>query len=616
MITIDFETYYSKEFSLSKMSTEAYIRDPRFQVIGVCVKVDDGPIEWVSGTHEEIGKKLKSYHMGGQAVVAHNAAFDMAILNWVFDIRPRLIIDTLSMSRPFTGMTVGGSLKALAVHFKLGQKGTEIYNTIGKRLEDFSPEELKAFAKYCETDVELTYKLANLLLPRFNRDEIEIIDLTMRMFTEPVLELNKGMLEEHLKRVVAEKAELEKRLGEDRSVVMSNPKFAEKLRELGVEPPMKVSPTTGKATYAFAKTDEGLLSLQEHEDERVQVLVAARLGLKSTLEQTRTEAFLNIANRGLLPIMLNYYGAANTGRFSGGDNINPQNLPRGGVLRDSIQAPEGYSIVACDSSQIEARTLAWMAGQQDLTEAFANGEDIYCKFASTVYGRPITKEDKRERFVGKTCILGLGYQVGKNTLRRTLKNGGVDIPEEEAQRIVSLYRNTYSNISSFWKVCDGAIRNMVDGYSAVIKGGVDIPVDGLEKSLKLPSGFSLVYPALRAEQGEQFTEYTYQKRKFRNNIYGGAMTENIIQALARIVVSWQMVEVSRVLRKVSAKKQDGKIRRVVHMVHDEVIVVCPKEEEEATKRLMECLMKKPPHWAPGLPVNCEAGAGKTYADAK
>lgn len=417
MITLDFETYYDKEYSLSKITMEQYIRDPRFQVIGVCVKRDEEPIEWITGSHEHIKAELEKRHLENEAVIAHNAAFDCAILNWIFDIRPKIIVDTMSMLRPIIGIFPQGvSLRAAAEFFGIGHKGTEVYKTIGKRLEDFSPKELADFADYCRGDVQLTWDLWKLLSPAFPKRELYLIDLVIRMFTEPVFEIDVPLLEKHLAEVRAKKQALLESVGHgSREVFMSNDKFAQALRDLGVDPPTKISPKTGKEAYAFAKTDLGMQALLDHPDERVQALATARLGLKSTIEETRTETFINIGKRGAFPILLRYCGAVNTQRFSGGEGTNPQNLPRGGVLRHAMRAPDGYCVVACDSSNVEARTLAWEAGEKQLLELFARGEDVYSSFASKVYNRPINKHDNPvERFVGKTCFAA-GTEVLTNS---------------------------------------------------------------------------------------------------------------------------------------------------------------------------------------------------------
>lgn len=621
MLTYDFETYYDKEFSLSKMTTEAYIRDPRFQVIGVSVKKDDGPIEWITGSDEYIAQRLKGLGFETQACIAHNAVFDGAILNWKYGIRPKVHIDTLSMSRPVTGLSCGGSLRALSEYFGIGHKGTEIYNTLGKRREDFTPEELARFGEYCQQDVNLTHQLYFKLLPYTTLQEMYLIDLTLRMFTEPVLELNEKLLADHLVKVREDKeALLESVARGNRDAFMSNNMFAELLRAEGVEPPTKVSAKTGKPAYAFAKTDSEFQALFNHPNERVQALASARLGLKSTIEETRTEAFLAVARRGLLPIMLNYYGAVNTGRFSGGDKLNPQNLPRGGVLREAIQAPEGCKLVACDSSNIEARVLAWFAGQTDLVDQFRHGVDVYSAFASKIYERPINKyENPNERHVGKTCVLGLGYQVGAAKLQHTLENGLIRIVVslDDCQRIVKLYRSTYDKIALLWRDCQKQITQMSSDWDGWIGVGIHLKVNGSEKSVTLPNGMKLRYPGLICQLGERgWPEYSYQKKQFRAKLYGGALTENIVQALARIIVSYQMCRIKQELDKMSREKQDGKIRRVVHMVHDEVIVVVPEDEAEQVKNMMERIMKTPPKWAPDLPVSCEVGIGRTYVEAK
>jgi len=256
----------------------------------------------------------------------------------------------------------------------------------------------------------------------FPKDELRLIDLTMRMYTDPLIEIDTDLLTSHLQAVRERKQKLLEDFGGDTALetIMSNPKFAEHLRSLGVEPPMKTSLRTGKETYAFSKTDQDFLALQEHPDERVAVAVTTRLGAKSTIEETRTEAMLGVAERGRLPIMLNYCGA-HTNRFSGGDKLNLQNLPRGGAIRRSLKAPRGCVLVASDLSQIEARMLAWLAGQEDLVESFREGRDVYCEFASTIYSREITKADKSERFVGKTCLASSTQVLTDNGWKRIVE---------------------------------------------------------------------------------------------------------------------------------------------------------------------------------------------------
>lgn len=412
ILTLDFETFYSTEFSLSKITTEEYVRSPEFEVIGVSVQVDDAEPVWFSGGMVETEHFLKQYDWSNSFALAHNAMFDGAIMSWLFNIRPKGWLDTLSMARALHGTEVGGSLKVLAEHYELGVKGTEVNEAKGFRRADFTPEHLASYGEYCRNDVALTYKLFNCMAAKFPLSELRLIDLTLRMFIDPVLELDENVLRKHLDDVKAKKEALLVKASSDRDVLMSNPKFADLLRLYGVEPPMKVSPTTGKQTYAFAKNDEAFKELADHPNPEVQALVAARLGTKSTLEETRTERFIGISERGKLPVPLRYY-AAHTGRWGGDDKLNLQNLPRSSPLKKAIIAPAGHVMIDSDSSQIEARTLAWLAGQDDLVEAFDRGEDVYKIMASAIYSKPTDKITKDERFVGKTTILGC---IGAGTM--------------------------------------------------------------------------------------------------------------------------------------------------------------------------------------------------------
>lgn len=316
LLTLDFESFYSTDFSLSKLTTEEYIRDAQFETIGVSVQVNAGEPLWFSGPKAAVKKFLDQFPWDEATAVAHNAMFDMAILNWHFDIRPKRIVDTMSMARALVGSTQSVSLKALAEYYGVGVKGNEVIAAKGMRRADFSPEELSAYGSYCNNDTNLCYQLFEKMLPGFPRSELRLIDLTIRMFTEPVFELDRPLLEKHLGQVQRKKEAMLARVEVHKDQIMSNPQLALLLTELGVDPPMKTSLTTGKETFAFAKSDEEFLELLEHPDLRVQTLVGVRLGVKSTLEETRTQRFIDISGRGLMPIPLRYY-AAHTGRWGG-----------------------------------------------------------------------------------------------------------------------------------------------------------------------------------------------------------------------------------------------------------------------------------------------------------
>ena len=607
LITLDFETYYDREFSLSKMTTEEYIRDPRFEVIGIGVKVNNEPTEWASGTYEQLKRYLDTFNWQDSMVLAHNTMFDGAILAWHFDIHPRLFTDTLCIARALHGVEVGGSLKALAERYRIGAKGTEVVNALGKRRLDFSAEDLDRYGDYCVNDVELTYKLFHIFLKKgFPKTELRLIDLTLRMFIDPVLELDIGLLEQHLEDTRERKDQLLESAGVCKDDLMSNPKFAEVLQGLGVMPPTKVSLTTGKETWAFAKSDEAFKALEDHEDDRVQAVVAARLGTKSTLEETRTQRFIDIGKRGTLPVPVRYY-AAHTGRWGGDDKINLQNLPsrgpNGKKLKRSILAPAGYTLIDADSAQIEARVLAWLADQDDLTQAFANGEDVYKKMASRIYGCSEEEVTKDQRFVGKTTILGAGYGMGALKFQTQLNTFGQEVELDEARRIINIYREANWKISHLWRDCQNMVRHLINGDSYQIGRKGVLNVLGSERGVGLPSGLLIRYDDLSAEQGERGLEYSYKTRRGRTRIYGGKVTENVCQAIARCIIGEQMLQIA-------------KRYRVVLTVHDS-IVACVRDEEVAeAQAYVEKCMRWTSDWAEGLPINCESGTGKSYGDCE
>jgi DNA polymerase I-like protein with 3'-5' exonuclease and polymerase domains len=619
LITLDFETFYEQGFSLSNLTTEEYIRDERFQVIGVGVKIDDQETEWITGSHNHIKTKLMEIDWNEAILLCHNTQFDGAILSFIFNIVPAIYLDTLGMARAKHGVDVGGSLAALVERYQLGKKGTEVVDAKGKRVEDFTAEDLKQYGEYCKNDVELTYKLYNVLEKDFPPNELKLIDITLRMYTQPTLHLNDGLLFDRLDEVKAEKkallGTLMERLECDteecvRKKLASNKQFAELLQEYGVEPPLKISPATGKDTFALAKNDEGFIALVEHDDSFIQELCAVRLGTKSTIEESRIERFLDIGarNKTLLPIPLKYYGA-HTGRWAGSDKVNFQNLPsrdkKKKALKNAIVAPDNHVIINSDSSQIEARVLVWLAGQNDVVQWYREGRDVYSEFASKVYNKTITKKDATERFVGKTCTLGLGYGTGWSKLQHTLKTSppGADLPDEECQRLVRVYRELNNKVIDLWASCDRALEHMANWnedmkpyYLGEHKCLLVTP-----RGIQLPNGLYISYPELRYDTSEGKGKYVYKSRRGMISLWGGSVVENVVQALARIIVGEQMIKIN------------DKYRPVL-TVHDAIVCVATNEDKDNAIKFITDIMSTPPTWAEGLPVACEAKYGDSYGD--
>ena len=619
LITIDFETYYDKEYGLKKFTTEEYIRDEKFEVIGVAVK-DKGVTKWVSGTYDEIKSFLDSYNMHEHFVLGHNMKFDAAILSWHFDIHPLGLFDTMSMAQIIHGLTESVSLANLSKLYKLGEKGTEVLDALGKRRVDFTPNEMCSYAKYCMNDVELTYELFTELKDKFTAPEMKLIDLTIRMFTEPKLELNKGLLIRHLHEVKEAKEKLLATVcveaialpaGTDRTVVnkevlMSNPKFAELLMEQGVLPPMKISPTTGEATYAFAKTDEAFKALLEHDNPYVQALAAARIGNKSTIEETRTENFIQIANRGKLPVPLKYAGAVVSHRWSGIDGINLQNLPRASELRRAICAPKGYKIVASDLSNIELRLAYWFAKSSAKIQQIKDGIDLYKQSATDITGIAYDKIDKDLRYIFKVVNLSGIYGVGAVKMHSILKQGGVEKDLQEVKNIVYAYRKANPDLIEAWQDAGTMLESVRAGQVYTMGNGdiiTSVPYEGMMK----PNGMMLGLPNLRKLRTERGDSWAYDKLLGRTiipeYIHPAKTFQRCIQSLARDIIAEQLIQV--------AKRYP-----VVMTVHDELVMLCKDEEVDDCKAYVQQCMTTAPAWCSDLPLDCEIGVGDNYKDAK
>jgi DNA polymerase len=615
-VFLDFETYYSNEYSLRRMTPVEYVLDPRFECIGCAVKEGaDGETYWVDG--QDLHLFFNDLNPKETILVTHNALFDMCIVAWRYNFVPKLMVDTLGIARA----TMGHQLKSLSLAnvsqaLGLGVKGGTVHKVVGMNAAAIKQAGLyDEYIQYAMNDVELCAGIYEKLVTsrKFPMSELVVMDMVLRCAIEPQMRIDQNKLAEHLALVRAKKEALLQQVSLDKEDLMSNEKFATALANLGVEPPRKVSLTTGKETWAFAKTDPQFIELEEHENPQVQALVAARLGHKSTLEESRTERFLSIARltwpsneQALMPMPLRYSGA-HTHRLSGDWNLNVQNMPRGGALRSALIAPPGHMILASDASQIEARIVAWLCGQTDLVEQFARGEDVYSVFASKIFNRKITKADKTERFLGKTCILGMGYGVGWEKFQRTVKlqskaqsGQQIELPDAEAMSIVNLYRSTYAAIPSTWRILNEAINTLASG-----RGSFSIGPCVFERgAISLPSGLKLNYFGLNRE--DDGWVYTYGGKPKR--LYGGALLENIVQALARIVVMDAGVRLRKILAAYDVQ--------LALQVHDELVFVVPEDVADLCKKIALEEMSRRPSWAPDLPLAAEADCGPSYGDAK
>ena len=647
ILTIDFETRWdSKDYTLSKMTTEEYIRDKRFKAFGVCIHElgTDSPIEWVGGDG------LREYFSGVDwektAVLAHNAQFDVSIMEWVYNAHPAFIFDTLSMARALRGVEVGNSLAKLAGDFNLPPKGTAVHSTNGS--VELRADVEAELAEYCKHDVYLCEQIFNRLIEGYPKSELRLIDMTLKMYTRPTLELDSKMLIKALTEEGALREGLLQRLGIQEAELASNPKFADVLQSLGVTPPTKVSKTTGKEAFAFAKNDALFQALLNGEREDVALLCEARLKVKSTTERTRAQRFLDISQRGKLPVPLSYYGAL-SGRWTAakGSAINMQNLKRGSFLRKAIMAPDGHQLVVGDLSQIEPRVLAWLADYADMLDIFRAGGDPYAAFGSQMFNIPgLTKESHPDlRQSAKSALLGCGYGLGWASFASQLLTGflgappvryekafaktlGVDqayaqkfidwednvakmleIPhtctDQEllthclaAKKIIDIYRATAHPVATFWDMCSNLIESSLYGGKVFQYKCLTFSKERIE----LPNGMSLLYPQLRREKDEKGrSQWVYGPNATK--LYAGKVTNNVTQAVARIVMTDGMLRVS--------KKYP-----IAGTVHDELIAVVPDDEVVDAKTWVLAQMTMQPKYMPGIPLAADGGAHRRYGEAK
>lgn len=697
-ITLDFETYYSKKekYSLTAkgMTIEKYIRNPKFEIIGLAVKVGNKPTEWLKPNEiEDWIKHIEiAYGWDNARVIAHNARFDAAILGWIYNIYPKQIADTMLMSRAcqlWDGHSLDNVTKELRNRYNWGivrgdngqtewgkfeevdllntlNKGDEVVNADGKQLFDFTEAEYDAYADYCITDVDLTWSAYNWFMKEYSFPEleIEVMTATIETFTYPVVELHTPVLEVVKEEVNGKRQALLDKVGATVEDLRSDAKFAELLRQLGVEPPTKLNPK-GEVKYAFAKKDLGFLKLLEHEDQSVVELVEARLGNKSSQAVTRVERFLELAQRKPMPIPLEYY-AAHTGRWSGSDSLNVQNmnrnqlvdkstpvgtkvfykdkadavvkvlddgkvqLARAGVvendeeelhimgLRDAIKAPKGKKLVVLDWSQIELRFNSWLWGEQWILDALVSGKDIYKVTAANTYGVPYEEVNKSQRFVGKSQQLGLGYGAGVNGLKVVMGKRSEEFTEEQLQSFVNSYRQSATNIKRGWDKCKNMLNAMVKGTDTVLNDSNELFYSCGDKIVR-PNGLGLTYRKVHHRDGEMGKELWFwgknkqTKKPDWEKTFGGKITENICQAACRDIAAEKVVSLRNKFLGRGWSKDDA---HIVMTVHDEIIVCCKDELTEEVSAVMKDVMTHSTGWYSTLPLAVDGSIAQRYGCAK
>ena len=604
-LILDFETYWDKDYTLRKLTTEAYLRDPRFEVHGAALR-------WPMATggasaadaHFYQHKDLLSFlspnviDWNNIALICHHAQFDAGILAFHYGVKPRLIIDTLSMARALVGNHIKVGLENLAGHFGLPAKNVPYELFKGRHWHELDQSTRTAIANGCCHDVDLTWDIFCRLAPDFPKDEYLLVNATMRMFTEPVLVGETAKLIAIQEQEQRERQRLLTQLQAQGEHIRSDETFAELLRAEGVEPATKVT-QKGNIKYAFAKTDQFMRDLLEDEEPRLALLAECRLGERSTITATRASRLHQMSTRGAMCVYLAPYGAHTT-RWSGGDKLNWQNFPRDSGLGACIEAPPGYKNVICDASQIECRLLNHLAGQSDVIERFRNKEDIYVTQASRFYGFPVTREHPAERGLGKLMELSCGYGAGAATIKATAAKGTygppLQIKDEEALRARDLYRDSHPAVVALWQTANVVLKYLANGNELNW-----LVFEIRDKRLYLPNGLFLNYESLHWHDSEE-RGWRLETRKGTVHMYGAKLVENFIQALSRVHIAGAWLELMKLEHP----------PKIVSMEHDKLIACVPQVRAESILHCMQTAMARPPAWAPTIPLDSEGYVSRTF----
>lgn len=655
-VYLDFETFWSQDHTLSKMAPTEYVMHPDTEIISCGIKVGDAPTDVIFG-EDEVKRHLKALDWSQYMAVGHNmSGFDSMLLRWRCDIKPKMYGCTAAMARSRYSKTatmvdgkmmVGVSLKKLAVEHGIGKKlDLEATNTRGKHLRNFTPGEVVAMEAYNREDVELCARLFKFLAKGFPKKEMLLIDMTTCMLVEPAFELDTAMVQLALVAVKEEKRQalldlanmldlttelVTGRLEGDsagieeamREQLASSVKFGELLVSRGCEVPTKPSPSDpSKSIPALAKTDDEFIALQDHADPIVAAAARARLGVKSTILETRLQAFLRAgaACGGMLPVPLKYCGADTTGRWSG-EQYNMQNLTRvprnrngeiikraSNALRLACRAPRGKVVIVADQSAIEMRVNHFLWKVEESMEMYQQDPkaDLYRAFAAVRYGIDPEAVDDEQRRLGKVAQLGLGFGAAAGTFRKAAKFlGGLNISEEDALEIVQAWRSTYTSIVEGWGDFQAALPAIAGGREqAIDPWGMCVTE---KDAVRLPSGRCIHYPGLHKVKDEVTGrwEWKYGWGRTEARIYAGKGVENIVSGLARDTIAHSAGEFL---------KQTG--MKPALMVHDELAYVVPRPEAKAMLAALQTILRAPPPWWPELITWSEGDVAASYGEAK
>ena len=592
-------------YSIRSMNTESYCRDKRFEMHGIAIKWDARTLpQWYDD--REFRYIAKETDWSDVFLISHHAQFDHLVLNHWYGVRPGMSGCTLSMARLLLGNHISVSLNSVRKNFGLPEKITPYHLFKGKHWNEMTVDVQRQVAAGAIDEVESIWKLFGILARDFPPEEFEVVNSTIKMFTQPELIGDAAVFAKVWTEEATRKQAMLDKLNLTAKDLGSDDTFASLLRARGVEPDTKTT-EKGNTKFAFAKTDPFMEECLSDEDPEVRALAEARLGTKSSLLQTRAATMGWMASRGPLCVYLHYCGA-HTSRWSGGDDTNFQNWTNGSEINSGVVAPDGYLIGEPDCSQIECRLLNFCAGQWDKVEEFRTGADPYVGVASAFYKKPINKKDHPlERQMGKIVELQAGYGSGGNKIRSTVRVksfGKIILSPAEGVEARDAYRSTHPEVVKFWRLAETMLSLMSANNMEVRCGAGEMGPLGFKcdvakgtKRIVLPNGIQLIYDTLEfysdPDDGDRY--WRLKTREGWVKMYGAKLVENLIQALARVVVSQAMIR----LKKLGYQCKNTK--------HNSLWLLIPKGDGrlEEHKAVILREMNRELPWLPGCPLASE-----------
>lgn len=626
---LDFESYFNKDYSLSKISIIEYLFDPRFELTGIGTKRYGTDSRFHGGPKaaaEHIRWLQRKFGINFEycVVVVANDKFDISILYHKFGIDPSYVIDIQHLDRHVEARA-RHSVEKMAERWNTTRKTDELKDLKGKYWKDLNSEEKKLLEQYTLNDINVEEELLTLLLPMLTRPEVELplARITLDMFLKPKFKVDVDKARDIWLGYRDDMNCVLREVGHPKETISGNIAFKNLLCDaLGdEEPPMKRGKPnkdgSEKWILAVSKDDTGRDYLLTHSNPTVRRLMKARIEVKSTpLHQSRVTRIVNQSKplKGYLPVPL-IFNTAHTGRWGGGQWINLQNLPL--ELKLLLVAPEGYVIVQADQAQIEARMLPYFAGQDDLIEDFRNGVDVYSNFAQYILDKPVRKPRptdpkpvaklmKTRRQFGKVGILACGYGMGGDKCFNYMQTNPMVAPDlaqliEDgtitlgfAKKLVNTYRVRYKKIPQFWGTLEKAFKFVVRYPDKIkeLKCGVKFWVKGSTVFMQLPSGRVMRYQDVSIDDNDISWKWGY--------LWGGVLAENLVQAASRDLIAENILALDKVGVKTALT------------VHDSILSVVPVDRQAETELAFKEIMSHPAIWCPTLPVAVEVDSADHY----